>query len=297
VDSAILYAKYNDGYEYYLTFKGLAQEYGNFEDTEDIVSMACTADETLYLTAGQNIYVVEPDSVKKKYTKLLLVGARSIKTAPGGYMYYVQDIGLSRVPPGGGTDGWYMIFPNSLRDLDFSENGTLYCTDAGGTIYSVDTDAKAYQARATYDSTQITSMRIYNNAVYVSVLYEGHDPNIPKQAVWKNTMNADGSLGAAELVVDWQGYVQDDTRKIVKITFNDQGEMFIASSAGDALTIRRTDGILEPFYSTILYAPVVDMTWGNGKYLYLIANSDQQKKRLIRIDMQDMTGAPYFGRQ
>ncbi len=299
VDSAILYADYNESFEYFLTFHGLALEYGSFEDTEDIVSMACSADETLYLTAGSAVYFVEPDSVKKKYTKLLAVGAVSIKTGPGGYMYYVQDIGMFRVPPGGGTDGWYVLFSQANSDLDFDESGRLYCANKDGKVYLVDVASKQAQSVATYpDSVQLTSLRIYDGAVYVSAksIAKNPDPSLPVEAIWKNEIQPDGSLGPNQLVFDWQAYNAHQKANIVKFTFNNLGDMLIAANAGDALTILHSDGMAEPFYSSILYAPVVDMTWGNGKYLYLIANSDQKKKRLIKVDMQDMLSAPYYGR-
>lgn len=299
VDSTILYADYNGSFEYHLTFRGLALEYGNFEDTENIVSMACSADETLYLTAGSSVYIVEPDSVKKKYTKLLAVGARSIRTGPGGYMYYVQDIGMFRVPPGGGTDTWAVIFPQANTDLDFDAEGRLYCSNKDGHIYRVDIDAKSNQSVATYpDSMQLTSLRVFDGAVYVTAksIANNPDPALPAEAIWKNEIQADGSLGPNQQVFDWESYRSEENADIVKFTFDDQGNMLVAADAGDALTIVHTDGQAEAFYSSILFAPVVDMTWGNGKYLYLIANSDQQKKRLVKVDMQDMRSAPYYGR-
>jgi len=298
VDGAILFAEYQGKYTYYIDFVNLALEYGGFDNYDNLSAIACDSAENLYLTSDRTVFKVEKDSVKKEFTTLLAVAAKSMKVGPQGYLYYVQNIAMFRIPPEGGSDpAWFVVFANPVNDLDFDSDGKIYAGGEDGQIYKVDIENKTSDIVASYDSMEVVSIRVYDNAVYCVNRYIGNNrpASVPYMGVWKNNISG-GSLGPNELVVNWDEYTGNSGAEITSITFSSEGEMFIGADAGDALTIRDPGGTMEPFYSEILYPPTRKMNWGNDKYLYIIGANDKGEQRVVRIDMLERRGAPYYGR-
>ena len=111
--------------------------------------------------------------------------------------------------------------------------------------------------------------------------------------IWRNEIISEDSLGTNELFLNWDEYA---CNTITAITFSADGDMYIGTDMGDAITVLQ-NGNLRPFYKEILYPPTKAFCWGNGKYLYVIRlASDVATRRVIRINMFK-DGAPYYGRQ
>lgn len=300
VDGAILYAKYQDSYEYILKFKNLALEYGGFDDNFNLSAIACNKTETLYLTSDRTVYEVKKDSIKKEFTQLLAVSARSMKAGPGGYLYYVQETAMFRIPPEGGTDAaWYVVFPSPVYDIDFDSHGNVYAAGKKGIVYHVDIETKAKTVTAVYDSIEIVAVRVYDNAVYLAGNYIGEAPpsSTPWVGVWKNNIVTQDSLEANELAVNWDEYTNNDGSHITALAFSDEGEMILAADMERALSIQHPDGTIEPFYSRVLFPPTYKMVWGEAQWLYLVGTTAEGKIRLIRVNMLDRKSAPYYGRE
>jgi len=305
VDGSILYAEYQNHSEYYIGVKNTAIEFGGFEESDNLGAIACDNNETLILTSKKKVYKVTKDSTKKEFAELRVTGATSMKLGPGGYLYYVKGKGIFRLLPEGGHDAsWLLGFKRNIYDLDFDKDGNMFCAGQLGEIYRVNIDSITFETMATYDDTEINSLRIFNDAVYVVTEYDGNNESIPINAIYKNAINQNGSLGPNELVVNWDDYEQNSDSEISDITFASSGELFIGAGgdATNALHIRYPSGDIEPFYSPLLFAPTFKLCWGPSHYLYLIGTTNNDEKRVIKIEMFDkdfnhFSSAPYYGRQ
>ncbi len=274
-------------------------EIGGFIDNENISALACDKAENVLISKAREIFIIDPDSVgkKTKYAGFSAAGASSMRIGSGGYLYFIQTFAMFRIGPAGASDPtWFSLFPRTmiLKDLDFDQNGHLFCSGSSGDIYRVDTDTKASSLEATLDSTDVAAVRVYENYLYVAGAYFGSDSTGIQKGIWKLPIAADGTLGTAELVLDWLNYTNNQFINITSITFAADGKLFIGSDDGDALTILHTDGTLEPFYKQVLSTPINKIVWGTGDYLY--ANYGKLgSKRLWKINMGE-SGSPYYGR-
>jgi hypothetical protein len=138
--------------------------------------------------------------------------------------------------------------------------------------------------------------------VYVAGDYFGTDPNREKVGVWKNEIQSDFSLGQNELYVRWDDYEHAEESIINSITFSNSGDMYIGPDKGSGMSIYK-NGVLEQFYSNVVFAPIKALSWGTGEYLYIIGSNTNdgdfasRPMRAVQIYMGSERSAPYYGRQ
>jgi len=288
VDGAILFTEY---YPYKL--KLAAIEYGGFGDYDDAYGIACDTAENLYVSlAGKKIVKITPDGEQHDYATSSVDKASAMKVGPGGYLYYVNILNyMFRVLPGGGTDKLFAVLPGGVYDLDFGPSGNIYCGGSGNAIYRVKPDG-SNEVAADYAGVGIKSVRVFNGYVYV-----GGKDNIGQQYIWRNEIISADELGANEVYFDWSNEI-GSAYDILSVTFSADGDMYVGTNAPEAIIIVHQDKSFEPLYPGALEPRSYALCWGNGSYLYVNRRSDDvTKKRIIKIDMQDKEGAPYYGRQ
>lgn len=288
VDGAILLAEY---YPYKL--KLAAIEYGGFGDYDDAYGIACDTDENLYVSlAGKKIAKITPDGEQHDYATSSFDKASAMKVGPGGYLYYVNILNyMFRVLPGGGTDELFAVLPGGIYDLDFGPSGNIYCGGSGNAIYRVKPDGSS-EVAADYAGVGIKAVRVFNGYVYV-----GGKDDTGQQYIWRNQIISADELGLKEVYFDWSNEI-DPVYEVLSITFAADGDMYVGTNAPEVIIIVHPDKTYEPLYPGALEPTSYALCWGNGTYLYVNRRSDDiTKKRIIRIDMQDKEGAPYYGRQ
>lgn len=287
VDSAILFAEY---YPYKLALAAI--EYGGFGDYDDAYGIACDIDENLYVSlAGKKIAKITPDGEQHDYATSSFDKASAMKVGPGGYLYYINILNyMFRVLPGGGTDELFAILPGGVYDLDFGPSGNIYCGGSSNAIYRVRPDASS-EVAVDYPSVSIKAVRVFNGYVYVGGDSTGH------QCIWRNEIISADELGPKEVYFDWSNEI-DPTYEVLSITFAADGDMYIGTNAPEAIIVVHQDGSYEPLYPGLLEPKSYALCWGSGSYLYVNRRSDDTaKKKIIRINMLDKEGAPYYGRQ
>jgi len=288
VDGALLYDEY---YPYKLMRAAI--EYGGFSDVDDAWGIACDIGETLYVSlAGNKLVKVTPDGEQQDYATTSFAKASGMKMGPEGYIYYVNLLQfIFRVPPGGPKDELFAMLPGGAYDLDFGPSGNIYCGGSGAAIYRVKPD-KSKEVAADYSSISIRTVRVYNGYVYVGGDSSGH------QYIWRNQIISADSLGPKEIYFDW-GTEIDPTSDVLAITFATDGDMYVGTDAAEAIVIVHPDGSHEALYpGGVLEPESYALCWGNGQYLYVNRRSTgAAKNRIIRINMFDKEGAPYYGRE
>ncbi|PIP13935.1 MAG: hypothetical protein COX49_00745, partial [bacterium (Candidatus Stahlbacteria) CG23_combo_of_CG06-09_8_20_14_all_40_9] len=165
------------------------------------------------------------------------------------------------------------------------------CGGSGNAIYRVKPDG-SNEVAADYAGVGIKSVRVFNGYVYV-----GGKDNIGQQYIWRNEIISADELGANEVYFDWSNEI-GSAYDILSVTFSADGDMYVGTNAPEAIIIVHQDKSFEPLYPGALEPRSYALCWGNGSYLYVNRRSDDvTKKRIIKIDMQDKEGAPYYGRQ
>lgn len=287
VEGALLFGEY---YPYKLIQAAI--EYGGFSDVDDAYGIACDKDENLYVSlAGKKIVKVTPDGEQQDYAETSFDHASGMKWGPEGYIYYVNILKyMFRVLPGGGKDELFTALPGGTYDLDFGPLGNIYCGGSGQAIYRVKLDG-SNEVAADYNGVNIRTVRVFNGYVYVGGDSTGH------QCIWRNEIISADSLGPKELYFDWSNEI-DPTSKVLSITFSTDGDMYVGTDAPEAIIVVHPDGSHEPLYPGVLEPQSYALCWGNGQYLYVTRRStDPSKKRIIRVNMLDKEGAPYYGRE
>lgn len=295
VQGAYLFAEFTP-YKLYSAI----MNYGNYDPIDDKMwGITIDSDENVYVgkesfPEGKIDKLTPPNGdVTSNVLTLALSKPVSIRKGTDGYIYYLDGITpyivRNNISSGGVS---YASLPGAAIDLDFDENGNLYCGGNGKEIYRV-SSSFAVSTVAAYDDINIKALRVYNGFLYVAGTYTGQDTTIAIVGVWKNEiLSSSGTLGEKELVLDWASTVGSSTN-ILAITFDEDGIMYIAPDFGDAVTMIKTDGSIEALYPKILSSPIHKLCWGTGEYLYFNYQGDD--KGIYRLSM-GKNGAPRYGR-
>lgn len=307
VDGALLFAEYSP-----YKLEVAVREYGGINYVSDAYGVACDLNENLYLSLGEfKIIKVTPDEEQVDYvTEAQGVDGfyGAMKMGPGGQLYAARTRFLYRVPAGGDTiirvSGRLSKRPT---DLDFDQYGNILYSATGG-IYLVRADFTD-SLIAEYPDISLSSIRIYNNAVYVAGLYTGTGSPDTRIGVWRNAIvGQNGELGSTEEVFDLEAYYnnQPGVPVISAITFAEDGELYIGVDSTDiseAITVVAPEGDSYPLenarslYDVLLIPPASVFCWGTDQYLYMNRRSKSDAdKVLLRLTMGKNT-APYYGRQ
>jgi len=267
-------------------------EYGGFGNFDDIYVVECDKEENLYVALGsRKILKIAPDETVTEYGTTAFPLFSTMKFGPDGYLYIGRLIkAIYRIPPGGGAAKKWISMPDNVYDFDFSDNGMLYVSGKGDSLYLVKPDESVIGVAA-YPDTYIKAVRIFNGYVYVG----GRDNATDREFIWRNQILGDNSVGENELYFDWSANV-DETSEILSMTFSADGEMFVGTDAEAGIINVHSDGTFEPLYPGVLEPETYSMAWGNGFFLYIARrNDDTTKRRVIKINMLT-DGAPYYGR-
>ncbi len=278
-------------------------EYSDFNEYDDAFAMAVDKDENLYVSLAQDnkgkkkkIVKVTPDGTRTDYASTTVDKASGMRVGPGGDLFYVNILqAVFRVPAGGGKDQIYKVLSGGVFDLDYDANGNMFLAGNSSKIFVLKPD-KTVKVAAQYDKISFNAVRVYNNYVYLSGSYSGSDTTQVQEGIWRNEiLNADGDLGANELVFDWHKHFPQNN--LLSMVIAEDGDIIIGSDTPDPLIALHPDGSFEPVYPGVIDPPASIMVWGTGKFLYINRrSSDGAKKRILRVNMLK-NSAPYYGRQ
>ena len=275
-------------------------EYGDFDALdESIWGLEADNDENLYV--GLSIFPegtidkITPPLGDREYAFInaVLQTPHSMRIGPDNNIYYVDAVNpyIVKQDLSSGSPS-YAALPGIAFDLDFDENGNLYCGGSGQSLYRVTTDLSSTTV-ADYTDISVRAIRVFNGFVYVGGKYSGTDDTVPSVGVWKNQiLSSDGELGEKELVLDW-GELAGVNSNITGITFDENSAMYISSDANVAIGLISAEGIFSELFPKIISAPISKMTWGSTNYLYL--NYRGNPRALYRLDI-GLNGAIYHGR-
>ncbi len=293
-----------------------AIEYGGVSETHSVSAVAMGDSEKVYICSEglMKVQFIAPgDQSPQDHALLptdqLTTGFTNMTMGPNGSLYGTNRKKVYSVSPDGAQVAEYITATSNAYDIEFDANGNMFIGSRGAIdcVNPVDTTKVSYS----YDRRQeFKSLRVFAGYLYASVIYTGTDTTIPPRGVWRSEItDAAGTLGALELVLDWNLLVTYLGPDILAITFDSDGVLYLGvgdvSGYGAVYMVEPVGGSylaaeLEALYlpDPVLQPPVANFVWGDQRYLYVNrmgeANAD---KRLIRVDMRDHLSAPYYGRQ
>lgn len=269
-----------------------AIEYGGFGDKDDPIALGCDKNENVYVTfADKTVRLVTPNKTAENTimaTNIAPANATLMKVV-GQNFYFSVTKTLYRQPLTGGTAEKInsKLVTEKIMDFDFVPDGSLYFVMKNG-IGRMLSDG-SWTSVSEYKGTTLVGARVYSGALYVA----------SKDSVWKNPINADGTLGAKEVIFDAKGRITN--AEILSITIATNGDIYLGNKTGVAVYKLALSGgaypMAEPFYPLVLVAPGSQLFWGTGDYMYVMRDhaTDVTLRRIIRVYMQQR-GAPDYGR-
>jgi len=274
-------------------------EWGDFDDYDDPYGLTMDKDENLYVSlVGKEVVKVPAEGGEAQlYSNTLVDKTSNMRMGPDGFIYYVNILKyVFRIPPGGGTNELFATLPGGAFDLDFDQNGNLYCGGNGYNLYRVNSDG-TNDIVAEYPNVYIRSVRVFNDYVYVAGKYSGTDASQVQEGVWRNQiLSPAGEVGPNELVFDWGSQFKEQDYRLLSINFSADGMLYLGTDGREAIFTFDANGKIEPLYPGVIEPESYTMCWGNSSYLYITRrNDDAAKKRVIKLNMLK-DGAPYYGR-
>ena len=143
-----------------------------------------------------------------------------------------------------------------------------------------------------YGSDRINAVRVFNGYVYLLVDLNKSDEQHPDLAIWRHQiLDANGSLGAQELILNWEEtgvFAESDP---LDFTFAQDGTMYVATNNTYPILVVNTDNTQDILYKDILPEQALTIVWGAANDLYMVQDGAEI---LLRIFM-GKPGAPVFG--
>ncbi len=268
----------------------------------------------LYAAAAGNrlLFQITPDGavwnriMGQTQIPIDLAGITDMKFGPGGYlycevgtgdMYRIDVVSRARITSP------FVSFPYSAGNLakfDFDPSGRFYTSGDIG-LFLADTNGNASPTGHYGGGVKIIELRVVNG-----FLYAAHGSILSK-----NVINADGSLGPDQLVVDVSTVPGLSGCTLSSFNIDETGVVYLAvyyssqNRAGYSIFVVESPTSVAPFYydEGMLPTPVDQILWSNNsRYLYLNRSfsllqdsTGTGNYRLYRMGTLH-NGAPYNGR-
>ena len=184
----------------------------------------------------------------------------------------------------------YADVGKNVRFGDFDSNGNLYSGGISRSDLYIVTSGDSVGVGSGYYEDKFYRIRVSKDQgteyVYALVELRNPDESNPEFAIWRNEiLDASGSLGERELVLDWSqtGKFADYTTNTFTIREDEDGTIiYIGSdSEEDPILIFDPDkNNQDILYKDILPSPATILEWGTGRYLYMIMGDQWTVQRI-----------------
>ncbi len=231
--------------------------------------------------------------------------ANAMKVGPGNKLYVAYSLGRKKevvtIDLADSTlQETYVSLTRVPYDIDFDQDGNLWVA-AQTQLVKVKPD-QSQEALQTF-SLFLQSIRVHeeNGTTYIYLV--GQNLAKKEEKIWRYPLNADGSLGAEEVILDaatdsWLVNEDGNLIDIKGITFSADGKMFLATNMSpDPLVIYdMTTKTYEFQYPGLIKPKLVSITWFGNLIFASQTNYGETEANVLRIDV-GKPGAPYYGRQ
>jgi hypothetical protein len=273
------------------------ENYGGFLQNLALCVATVDKNENLYVveTVSRNIHKVTPNGVNT----IIAIASHAPfdgKIGPDGNLYLTENNrNIDKVDLTTNTKSKWTTLPPGLvvKYCDFSSNNYFYCGGTGSDLIYVPFDSSSIAvASGIYTNDDIQAIRFYNGYVYVaSVDLTTNGPT----KIWRDKVNADGSVGSRELVFDLNTI--GNKAVVSGLAFRADGKMYVTTYAASdpMIVIDPSSNSWDTFYKGILPQYCQGICWGSGNYLYMINGNTAGNITWLayRVDM-GQTSSPYY---
>lgn len=184
----------------------------------------------------------------------------------------------------------YADVGKSVRFGDFDSNGNLYTGGISRSDLYIVTSGESEGVASGYYGDKFYCIRVSMDKgteyVYSLVELRNPDENNPEIAIWRNEiLDASGSLGARELVLDWSttGAFADYAANTFVVREDEDGTIIYVGtdSEEDPILIYDPDKDSQDIlYKDILPSPATILEWGSSRYMYMIMGDQWTVQRI-----------------
>lgn len=195
---------------------------------------------------------------------------------PDGLLYAARGVRAIFRLPEGGTQETIVISPSNadrLAALAFDTQGNLW---VGGNASSVFRLAPDGSIEAFSFEANIRDLAVFGNSLYA--VGSQNDTAL----VWRFPLNSDGTLGAAEVVLDVTAAFGADVFALAIAT---NGDVLIGTDGEDPVILIKPDGTAASLYPGVLDPIAISFAWGAGTSLYMTqGRTPDTEPDLVRIE-------------
>jgi len=271
--------------------------YGNFPQNNQLSAIVFDNNGTMYVIergGSRNVYEISPDGTTTAIatTTRPTVGARM---APDGRLILMANFRrVSAMDLSTGEESDWVDTGERVTTGDFDSNHNFYTAGNRTDLVIVSADLSSVNLLGVYERDNITDLRVYDNYVYLTVELADPDAQNPEVAVWRHEiLDANGSLGARELVFDRANAGDYSEATFNTLTFASDGTLYIGTNSEDPILAVYTDGSHDAYYKGILPTSAERLVWGNGDKMYMVLGGETWNVQEIEMGI---SGAPYYGR-
>ncbi|RJP63363.1 MAG: hypothetical protein C4539_16305 [Ignavibacteriales bacterium] len=290
--SALVVAKYSP-----YKIESVVEQYGSFLEGLQLSVLAVDSAENLYVTefVSKSIVKVTPDGARSVVGTINRT-ATEARIGPNNKLYLLgNNRAIDQVDLTTGQISRWTQLPSGkvVKFGDFDETKHLYAAGTKTDIVVVNPDLTTKATQGFYANDEVLAVRVYNNYLYVASKLAATE-NTPQ--IWKHKLDANGTLGAQELVVDSTTISKYTSAAIKGITFSASGTMYISvDDENPILIFDQSKGTMDILYKEIIPSYCKYFYWGTGNYLYLITGDTTlgAEWTVYKINIGS-SGAPYF---
>jgi hypothetical protein len=280
---------YTEGIMHGYKIDKVIDNYGGFLQNLALGVVAVDKAENVYVveTIGKNIHKVTPDGINT------VIGKSSFtpfdgKIGPDGNLYITEkNRAIDKIDLSSGVKSKWITLPSGLvvKYCDFGNNNFFYCGGTGTDLVILPFDLSTSAVLSGfYANDDIQAIRFYDGYIYVASILTN---SITPAKIWKNKVNANGSIGSKEMVFDMNTI--SDSAAVSGIAFGTNGTMFISSYSATTpvIVVNPTTNSADAFYKNIIPNYCAGMSWGTGNFIYTInGNTTTSQTWLVyKVDM------------
>jgi hypothetical protein len=263
----------------------VVSSYGSFLENLAMAAMTVDPQENLYvvMTASRSVIKATPAG-DRIVLGILSKNPSDMTWSPNGtVVFMVNNAAVLQMDPVTGTESTFATLKKKTTCGDFDSNGCLYAGGKSTDLIIVKPDLSS-ASLGTYAAVEILVVRVCKDYVYLVVKNTKPTADVPALAIFRHKiLDAGGTLGARELILDWANAGDYAASTLNDIAFSAAGTMYIGTNSAQPIMILNPDLSQDILYKDILPTTAERFVWGNGTFLYAITGG--AKWDVIRIDM------------
>ena len=280
------------------------ETYGSFLDNNALYAATVDDNENLYViehASPHSIIKVSSDGQKETIGTTSYSPFKAV-IGPDGRLYMTRNNNREILVFDENSDTEASRWTRLPRGMTvshgvFDDDGYFYTGGDGSDLIIVPPDPPVADPTITesgyYDNDEILGLTIYQNYIYLVVLIASPDEQHPELAIWRHSMNGNGTVGDMELVLDLSANEIAASREINSIHFDANGNLFIGTDAEDPILINAAgSNDIDYFYKNILPSNCKQFYWGSNSHIYMIVGDNILgiTWELYRVDMGALSG-------